>query len=195
MPERREIVLYIPAGGHRATAGIPRGSAIVGRPRVEVDEVEIHFEAGGPDLRRRESLADRALIASGRLLEGVEGESSRSVSREALLAVGVFLFGEGRIVLTGKHSVRALADWLGLARLGRAELRRGGAPPVGVQALAGTGPQEFSSARLDPALLWALLERGGVVAEGEEWLDTDGRRTTEVGDALIWALERLARGS
>lgn len=195
MPERREIVLYIPAGGHRATAGIPRGSAIVGRPQVEVDEVEIHFEAGGPDRRRRESLADRALIASGRLLEGVECESSRSVPRGSLLAVGVFLFGEGRIVLTGKHSVRALADWLGLARLGRAELRQGGAPQVGVQAVADTEPHAFSSARLDPALLWALLERGGVVAEGEGWLDTDGRRTTEVGDALIWALERLARGS
>lgn len=194
MSDWREIVLYIPAGGHRATAGIPRGSAIVGRPQAEVAEVEIHFQAGGPDHHRRESLADRALIASGRLLEGVDGESSKSVPREALLVVGVFLFGEGRIVLTGKHSVRALADWLGLTRLGRAELRLEGAPQVGVQAVAGTEAQEFSSARLDPALLWALLERGGVVAEGEEWLDTDGRRTTEVGDALIWALERLARG-
>ena len=73
-------------------------------------------------------------------------------------------------------------------------MRLAGAPQVGVQAVAGSGPQELSSARLDPALLWALLERGGVVAEGEEWLDTDGRRTTEVGNALIWALERLARG-
>ena len=113
MPERREIILYIPAGGHRATVGIPRGSAIVGQPQAEVDEVEIHFQAGGLDHHRRESLADRALIASGRLLEGVEGESSKLVPREALLVVGVFVFGERRIVLTGKHSVRALADWLG----------------------------------------------------------------------------------
>lgn len=192
-PEGREIVLYIPAGGHTATAGIPRGSAIVGRPLAQDDEVEIHFQAEEePYPRGRESLADRALLASGRLLDGVGGEGNRSVPREALVAVGVFLFGEGRIVLTGQQSVRALADWLGVARLGRPELR----PAMGVSLGAQVGSaQDLTAARLDPALLWALLERGGVVAQGEEWLAVDGRRTTEVGDALIWALERLARGS
>ena len=46
--------------------------------------------------------------------------------------------------------------------------------------------------RLEPALLYALLERGGIEPDGEGWRAPDGRRTVTVGDALIWALERIA---
>lgn len=51
-----------------------------------------------------------------------------------------------------------------------------------------------AAARLEPALLYALLERGGIEPDGEGWRAPDGRRTVTVGDALIWALERIARG-
>ncbi|MBK5220930.1 MAG: hypothetical protein JJE35_14300 [Thermoleophilia bacterium] len=34
-PRIREIVLYVPVGGHPATARIPRGSAIVAEPKLE----------------------------------------------------------------------------------------------------------------------------------------------------------------
>lgn len=191
-PEPREIVLYIPVGGLAATAGIARGAAIVGRPEAGAAEVEIHFEAGALHQRQRETLADRALSASGRLLGDTVGGMSRSVPRDALLVVGVFYFGEGRIVLTGRQSARAVADWLGTPQLDRVELGLRGASDG--PRVASVEPPEFTATHLDPMLLRALLDRGGIKADGQEWLASDGRRTAEVGDALIWALERLAQG-
>lgn len=44
MPAVREIIVYLPAGGHEAIAGIACGSAIVGQPRIGSDEVTIYFE-------------------------------------------------------------------------------------------------------------------------------------------------------
>lgn len=48
---------------------------------------------------------------------------------------------------------------------------------------------------LEPELLHSLLKRGGVERDGEDWRAPDGRRTTAVGDALVWALERIAQGA
>jgi hypothetical protein len=45
---------------------------------------------------------------------------------------------------------------------------------------------------LEPALLDALLKPGGVERDGEGWRAPDGRRTTAVGDAFVWALEWIA---
>jgi hypothetical protein len=49
-------------------------------------------------------------------------------------------------------------------------------------------------ASVDAGLLHELMRRGGVRAEGHEWVASDGRRTSAVGDALLWALESIAQG-
>ena len=45
------------------------------------------------------------------------------VPRDALSVVGTFSLREGRIMLTGPSSERAVAEWLGALRLDPAELR------------------------------------------------------------------------
>lgn len=71
------------------------------------------------------TLADRAAHAAGRMLEGYATSASRIVPRDALVAVGTFDFGEGRITLTGADSQGAVAVWLGTLRLDPAELAPG----------------------------------------------------------------------
>jgi hypothetical protein len=51
-----------------------------------------------------------------------------------------------------------------------------------------------AATRIGPALLVALIERGGIKSDGEGWRAPDGRHTGAVGDALMWALERIAQG-
>jgi hypothetical protein len=185
------VVLFVPAAGHRVSPAIPRGAAIVGRPRLGRDPLEVYYEggAGRPGLR---TLADRAVSATGRMLEGAKAGCRALVPVDALVAVGVVTFTEGRITLTGPLSERALADWLDGGALDRAELREAGAPD--------TGPEALSAERLlaetcvlDGALIYELLARGGVRCDGEAWVAPDGRRTVLVGEALMWALERIAR--
>ena len=74
-----------------------------------------------------------------------------------------------------------VAEWLGTLRLDSAEL----CPSRGPGAAAITGV-----ASVDISLLHKLMERGGVRAEGSEWVTGDGRRTSAVGNALLWALRR-----
>jgi len=38
-----------------------------------------------------------------------------------------------------------------------------------------------------------VLERGGIKQDREGWRAPDGRRTTAVDDAFVWALERIAQ--
>lgn len=187
MRGRPEIVVYLPAG-HRATADIVRGAAIVGQPRRVADEVKIYFEGtiyGAPQNVR--TLADRARQAAGRMVEEYPTTAMRVVPREALVAVGTFDLRAGRIVLTGPHSERAVADWLGTPQLDPAELRSTGA--------AGRPMVPSPVAAIEPGLLRDLMERGGVRPEGDEWVASDGRRTAAVGDALLWALESIAHGT
>jgi hypothetical protein len=186
----REIILYVPAGS-RSTARIPRGSAIVGEPRFGAREVEIYFESAAPERRGLRTLADRALSASGRMLERAVFGGCLLVPPKALTIVGTFNFAEGSIALTGPHSERAVADWLGTPQLDQGELRESGSIFAGHELMS-TGPT--SATHLEPALVYALLERGGIEPDGEGWRAPDGRRTVTVGDALIWALERIARG-
>lgn len=185
----REIVVYLPAGGHRATANIARGSAIVGQPEPGSEEVTIYFE--GATFENVRSLADRATQAAGRMVEQYATSAVRTVPREALTVVGTFNLREGRILLAGPHSKRAVAEWLGALRLDPAELRpspqAGGGRSVPVRAA-----MHFAVASIEPELLRALMKRGGVSPDGAEWLAGDGRRTAVVGDAFLWALESIA---
>jgi len=178
----------VPAGS-RSTARIPRGSAVVAQPRCGAHEIEVYFEgaASGRGLR---TFADRALSASGRLLERAVFGGCLLVPPTALTVVGVVNFPTGTIELTGPHSQRAVADWLGLPQLAPAELRESGGDVAGHEH----SDSAWTSA-LEPELLHCFLKRGGVERDGENWCAPDGRRTTGVGDALVWALERIARGA
>lgn len=127
-PPQRPIVLYVPAGS-RSTARIPRGSAVVAQPRCGAHEIEVYFEGAAPGRRGLRTFADRALSASGRLLEHAVFGGCLLVPPTALTVVGVVNFPTGTIELTGPHSQRAVADWLGLPQLAPAELRESGEAP------------------------------------------------------------------
>jgi hypothetical protein len=182
MATAREMVLYLPSGGDPATADIVRGSAIVGRPRFGSEKVTVYFEGAIYDQENVRTLADRATQAAGRMIEHYPTVARRVVPCDALLAVGTYDLRRRRITLTGPHSERAVAEWLGTVRLDPAELR----PSSGA---IGAG-----MATVDAGLLHELMQRGGIRAEGHEWVANDGRRTSAVGDALLWALENIAQG-
>lgn len=181
MATAREIVLYLPTGGDPATADIVRGSAIVGRPRFRSAEVTVYFEGAIHDQVNVRTLADRASLAAGRMIERYRTVAGREVPCDALTAVGTFDLRGSRIILTGPHAERAVAEWLGMVRLNPAELR----PSSGAIGAGMT--------TVDAGLLHELMQRGGVRAEGHEWVASDGRRTSAIGDALLWALESIAR--
>jgi hypothetical protein len=182
MAPAREIVVYLPNGGDPATADIVRGSAIVGRPRFGSPELTIYFEGAIYDQANVRTFADRATQAAGRMVERYPTVARREVSCDALTAVGTFDLGRRRIILTGPYSERAVAEWLGTVQLDPTEL------------LPSSGASGARFASVDAGLLHELMERGGVRAEGHEWVTSDGRRTSAVGDALLWALESIAQG-
>lgn len=122
-----EIVVYIPTGGHPATAGIARGSAIVGRPESGGELVRIYFEGALYGQVGMRTLADRARHAHGRFVERCPTSACRVVAREALVVVGTFEPRAGRIILTGPHSEAVVAAWLGVVRLDAEELQSGAA--------------------------------------------------------------------
>ena len=189
-PPLRPIVLYVPAGS-RSTARIPRGSAVVAQPRCGAHEIEVYFEGASPGRRGLRTFADRALSASGRLLERAVFGGCLLVPPTALTVVGVVNFPTGTIELTGPHSQRAVADWLGLPKLAPAELRESGSTIAGNP----TSPAATCTGQLEPSLLRMVLERGGIKQDREGWRAPDGRRTTAVDDAFVWALERIAQGA
>ena len=185
-----EIVLYVPVGGYSATAGIARGSAIVGKPGTGA-EVEVHFEGAIHGQENMRTLADRATHAAGRMLEGFATSAARIVPRDALLAVGTFDFGEGRITLTGADSERAVAAWLGMPRLDPAELAQGARRAARVPDVAHLVPDV--TVTVNRSLGEALIERAGIEQCGERsWVDAQGRRTSAIAEALIWALVAIA---
>jgi hypothetical protein len=188
----REIILYVPAGGQRATAGIARGSAIVGQPEPGSGDVTIYFEGAIYDPQNVRTLADRAKHAAGRMIEQYPTTATRLVPRDALVVVGTFDLREGCIQLAGPHSERAVADWLGTTQLDPAELRPS-EEAGGHRAVVAQAATDFAVAPVEPGLLRALMERGGIRSDGEGWAASDGRRTMAVEDALLWALENIAQ--
>lgn len=110
----RDIVLYVPAGGHRATACIARGSAIVGKPRAGSEDIEICVDEANFGPAGMRTLAERARYAAVQLLGCCPSAAGRVVPREALLVVGTFDLHGGRIRLTGPDSKAAVAAWLGI---------------------------------------------------------------------------------
>lgn len=166
----REIVLFVPVGGHRATVDIARGSAIVGEPRAGAEEVKIYFGGAIFGQENMRTLADRAKHAAGRMLERYATAAARVVPRDALVAVGTFDFRESRISLTGSDSERPTGP--DVAHL---------APDVTVTVNQSLGE--------------ALIERAGISRDGEDrWVDGEGRRTSTISEALIWALVLIAEG-
>jgi hypothetical protein len=87
---RPQIVVYVPGGLDPATAGIARGSAIVGRPTACSDTVRIYFEGAVHGQAGMRTLADRAVHACGRLLDRYPTVAAREVPRGSLVAVGTF---------------------------------------------------------------------------------------------------------
>lgn len=187
----RPIVLYVPAAG-RSTARIPRGSAVVAQPRCGAHEIEVYFEGAASGRRGLRTFADRALSASGRLLERAVFGGCLLVPPTALTVVGIVNFPTGTIELTGPHSQQAVADWLGLTQLAPAELRESGSVITGNDP---TSPAATWTGQLEPSLLRMVLKRGEIEQDREGWRAPNGRRTTAVDDAFVWALERIALGA
>ncbi len=191
MTASREIVVYLPAGGHPATEGIARGSAIVGVPEPGAEEVRIYFEGALYGQVNMVTLADRAVHAHGHLRERYPTIAKRMVPRGALVAVGTFDEAAGRIILTGDQSAAAVATWLGVPALDPAELRRSELPRVGAAELAARLAPDIR-ADVNRALAAALIRRAGFRREGEEWVAPDGGRTSADAEALAWALVAIA---
>lgn len=133
-----EVVVYVPAAGHRATAGIVRGSAIVGRSDARREEVRIYYEGAIHGQSEMRTLAGRAVYACGRMADDYPTTAAMSVPGEVLVAVGTFDPSASEIVLTGEHSAAAVAEWLDMPRLDPAELRRAlEHPPCGEETGGG----------------------------------------------------------
>jgi hypothetical protein len=187
----REIVLYIPRGGYPATADIAPGSAIVGEPQAGAAEIEVYFEGAIFGQENMRTLADRATHAAGRMLERYATSAARIVPRDALLAVGTFDFREGRITLTGADSERAVAAWLGTPQLDPAELAQGARQAARATDVAHLVPDV--TVTVNRSLGEALIERAGIKCDREGlWVDGKERRTSEISEALIWALVAIA---
>lgn len=187
----REIVVYVPAGGQPATAGIARGSAIVGLPEPGSEEVRVYFEGALYGQAGMVTLADRAGHACGRLRERYPTVAKRVVPRSALIVVGTFDEAAGRLILTGEQSAAVVATWLGVPVLDPAELRRSPLPRVGAAELAARLAPDVRMA-VNRDLATALIGRASLRREDDGWVVGDGRRTSAIGEALIWALVLIA---
>lgn len=186
-----EVVVYVPAAGHRATAGIARGSAIVGRPDARREDVRIYYEGAVYEQSEMRTLADRAVYACGRMVEGYPTAAAMSVPREALVAVGTFDPTTSEIVLTGDQSAAAVAEWLEAPRLDPSELRPGLEHPLTVKKLA----EPEINVVVNGGLALALITRSGLRREEGEWISPDGRRTSAIAEAVLWALLQIAAGA
>jgi hypothetical protein len=189
-PAQGTALLYVPVGPDPLTLPIPRGAAIVGRPEPPCEGfLTVYFVDAVEPLAGLLTLADRALCAAGRMLRKA-AQGRLALPRDALLLVGTIDGNEGRITLTGPQSERAVADWLGVVRLDRAELNGTGRLPSGREV---TRIETNAPAQLDPESFGVLLRRAGITSGGGEWVSAGGRRTADASEALVWALEEIAR--
>jgi hypothetical protein len=108
---RSEAVVYVPSGEHPATAMIAAGSGIVGRPDGG-GLTEIYFEGAIYGQVNMSSFADRVAHAHGRMATEYPTTARMVVPRDALVVVGIFHPGDGRVELTGPASEAQVARWL-----------------------------------------------------------------------------------
>jgi hypothetical protein len=92
------------------------------------------------------------------------------------------------IVLTGDQSAAAVAEWLEAPRLDPSELRPGLEHPLTVRKLA----EPEINVVVNGGLALALITRSGLRREEGEWVSPDGRRTSAIAEAVLWALLRIA---
>lgn len=123
------------------------------------------------------------------MLESYPTTATRVVPRDALLAVGTFDFHNGLIRLTGSDSERVVAVWLGTPRLVPAELVQGAR---GRHTAAHAATEADVPVTVTRSLGEALIERAGIRRDGDAWVDSDGRRTSAIAEALTWALVTIA---
>jgi hypothetical protein len=122
------------------------------------------------------------------MVDGYPTAAVRSIPREALIAVGTFDPSSCEIVLTGEQSAAAVAEGLDIPQLDPSELRRGLEHPLTVRKLA--NPE--INVVLNGDLALALIRRSGLRREESEWVNPDGRRTTAIAEAVLWALLRIS---
>jgi hypothetical protein len=93
-------------------------------------------------------------------------------------------------MLTGEQSAAAVAAWLGVPMLDPVELRRSSPSGMNPAELAALVPD--IQVAVTPSLATALIERGGLRREEDRWVAVDGRRTSAIAEALLWALVLIA---
>jgi hypothetical protein len=186
-----EVIVYVPAAGHRASAGIARGSAIVGRPDAGREDVRIYYEGAIYGQSEVRTLADRAVYACGRLVDDYPTAAAMSLPRNTLVAVGTFDPTTSEILLTGDQSAAAVAEWLDMRQLDPSELRPGLENPLTVRKLADPEIKVV----VNGSLALELIRRSGLQREESEWVSPDGRRTAAITEAVLWALLRIATGA
>jgi len=126
------LTVYVPAPDHAATAGIARGSGIVGIPRNDdPDSVLIYYEGALYKQSEMKYLADRVFHALGRLLEKAPTIAMMAAPGDSLIRVGIFEPRRGQVVLV-PDAEEAVKDWLGADHLDPAELWRAGQIPESV---------------------------------------------------------------
>ncbi len=119
------LVIYVPAPGHPALAGIAPGSGIVGSPErlvgrggPDIELVTIDYEGNLYGASNVRTWADRVLVAEGRQRVWYPTVARRVVPSEALVRVGTLHIHDDESEFTMPQlwveNHQPLADWLGL---------------------------------------------------------------------------------
>jgi hypothetical protein len=102
--------------------GITRGSAIVGLPEAQ-GEVRIYFQDDPHGAVNLTTFAERALVAYERLASLASISTTRTVPRDALIAIGTYSSARQQVLLAGPASEAELLAWLKKDQLDPSELR------------------------------------------------------------------------
>jgi hypothetical protein len=140
--------------------------------------VRICYEGAVYEQSEMRTLADRAVYACGRMVDGYPTSAAMSVPRESLVAVGTLDPTTSEVVLTDDQSAAAVAEWLETPRLDPSELQPGLEHPLTVRRLADADLHLVVTG----GLALALIRRSVLHREEREW-------------AVVWALLQLATGA
>lgn len=119
------IAVFVPASADMPIAQlVDRGSAIVGCVTGDeaAEQVTVYFEGNRYGYANVQTLADRARIAAGRLIEHYPTVAFAVVSRRDLLKVGWYEREHGIILLRDRRVHEALAAWLSINHVTDSEL-------------------------------------------------------------------------